>query len=103
VTGPIHDRARFLHECGLLPRPIRLYPPTFTEHQEQLLARIRLRERKLAASKPRRRLNQLELDRADLLYLLSSLLGRIERERWIVDQPSDSAPTRTPHDSSPST
>jgi hypothetical protein len=103
VTGPIHDRSRFLVEDGLLPSPIRLYPPTFTPAQAELLERIRQRDRRLAATAARRRLNQTELDRADLLYLLGSLLGRIERERWTVDLPTDSAPTRTPQLNSPST
>lgn len=103
MSGPIHDRARILHEHGLLPRPIRVYPPTFSEAQDALIDRIRARDRELAAKHPGRRLTQLELDRSDLLYLLSSLLGRIERERWMVDRPTDTAPTRTPQESSPST
>lgn len=103
VTGPIHERARFLHEPGLLPAQLRLYPPYFTDAQDELLERIRQRDRHLASKQPRRRLTQTELDRADLLYLLASLRGQIERQRWIVELPTDTAPTRTPHDSSPTT
>lgn len=96
MTGPIHDRWRFQSDPGPAPSPIRIYPAYFTDAQEELLARIRHRDRALAAKRPVRRLTQLEQDRADLLYLLGSLRGEIERQRWMVELPTDIPPPGRP-------
>lgn len=96
MTGPRHDRARFIRDSGPLPTPIRIYPPYFDDEQEELLQRIKNRDLWLRRCHPLRTRTQLELDRANLLYLLADLRGQIERQRWMVELPTDSDPREAP-------